>query len=87
MLKNLVGRRHKRVDASSEAFTAVMFHVDVFCVMTPCCVVLGHQRFRRPICRSEDGGSTDLRNVGVLKQQASQHRRPRREISMKISEG
>jgi len=32
-------------DASFEAFTAVMFHVEVFWIVTPCNVV-GYQRFR-----------------------------------------
>jgi hypothetical protein len=33
---------------SSEAFTAVMFQVEVFCVVTPCIVLVGYIRFRGP---------------------------------------
>jgi hypothetical protein len=35
---------------SFEDFTAMMFHGEVFCVMTPCSVVVGYQRFRGPCC-------------------------------------
>jgi len=35
---------------SFEAFTAVMFQVEVFWVVTPCNVVVGYQRFRGPCC-------------------------------------
>jgi hypothetical protein len=31
-----------------EAFTAVIFQVEVFCVVTTCRVVVGYQRFRGP---------------------------------------
>jgi hypothetical protein len=37
-------------DASFEAFTAVMFQVEVFWVMMPCSVVVGYQRFEGPCC-------------------------------------
>jgi len=43
---------HKERDAGFVAFTAVMFHIEVLWVVTPCSVMLG--------CQGEDGGSTDL---------------------------
>jgi hypothetical protein len=50
--------------ASFEAFTAMIFLVEVFWLVTPCSVVVG-------------GGIMDLRNVGILPQHytASQTRR------------
>jgi len=36
--------------ASFEAFTAVLFQVDVIWVETPCSVVVGYQRFRGQCC-------------------------------------
>jgi hypothetical protein len=33
-----------------EAFTEVMFQVEVFRIVTPCSVVVGYQRFRGPCC-------------------------------------
>jgi hypothetical protein len=36
------------IHASFEAFTAVMFQVDVFWVVTPCSVVVGYKLFRGP---------------------------------------
>jgi hypothetical protein len=33
-----------------EAFTAVMFQVEIFWVVTPCCVVVGYQDFGEPCC-------------------------------------
>jgi hypothetical protein len=50
--------------------------VEVFGVLTPCCVVVGYHRFH-----PEDRGSMDLRNVGIPPQHytVSQHRRPRLE--------
>jgi hypothetical protein len=38
--------------ANFEAFTAVMFQVEVFWVVTPCGVVVGYRRFRGPCCLS-----------------------------------
>jgi hypothetical protein len=38
------------MDASFEAFTGVMFQVEVFWVVTPCSVVVGYQNFRSPWC-------------------------------------
>jgi hypothetical protein len=35
---------------SFEALTAVMFHVEVFWVVTLCIVVIGYQRFGGPCC-------------------------------------
>jgi hypothetical protein len=53
-------------------------HVCVFWVVTPSSVVVGYQRFRGPYCLhlncslpievSEDGGSMELCNVGILPQ-------------------
>jgi hypothetical protein len=37
-----------KVKVSFEAFTAVMFHVEVFWVLTPYDGVIGYQRFRGP---------------------------------------
>jgi hypothetical protein len=36
--------KYKAHDASFEAFTVVMFHVEV------CCIVVGYQHFRDPCC-------------------------------------
>jgi hypothetical protein len=58
--------------ASVEAFTAVMFQVEVFWIMTPCNVVVGYQRFGGPWClhlQSEGGGR--LRQHGPLKRWCS----------------
>jgi hypothetical protein len=55
--------------------------------MTPCSVVLGYRCFESLSCfHPEDGGSMDLRNVGILQQHftALQHRRPRREKSKNV---
>jgi hypothetical protein len=35
-------------DARFEAFTAVIFQLEVFWVVTPCSVVVGYQRFGGP---------------------------------------
>jgi len=37
-------------DASFDVFTAVMFQVEVFWVVTKCNIVVGYQRFRGPWC-------------------------------------
>jgi len=44
----------------SEVFVAVKIQVSVSCVVMPCSVVVGYQRFK--------GGSMDLRNTGILPQ-------------------
>jgi hypothetical protein len=61
---------------------AVLFQVEVFCVVMLCSVVVGKQRFRGPL-HLEDGGSMDLCNIGILPQHnmASKPRRPQPEIS------
>jgi hypothetical protein len=49
--------------ASFEAYTAVIFQVEVFWVVTPCSVVAGYQHFRGPCChhlQGDDEGSMDL---------------------------
>jgi hypothetical protein len=49
--------------ARFEAFTAVMFQVEVLWVVTPCSIVVGYQCFRVPCYlhfQGEDGGSVDL---------------------------
>jgi hypothetical protein len=53
-----------------------MFQVDVFCIVTPCNVVVGYQCFRGPCCLHLQG------EVGIPPQHytASQPRRPRLEI-------
>jgi hypothetical protein len=64
-------------------FTAVKIQVDVIWVVTPCSVMVHYQRFGGPCCLhlqgevSEDGGSIDLWNVGILPQHytASQPRK------------
>jgi hypothetical protein len=38
------------LDENSETFTAVVFQVEAFCVVTPSGVVLGYQRFKGPCC-------------------------------------
>jgi hypothetical protein len=59
-------------------FTAVIFQVEVFWVVTPCSVVVRYHYFRGPrflhfqsevtSLHPEDGGSMDLRKIGVLPQ-------------------
>jgi hypothetical protein len=46
---------YRILGARFEIFTAVMFHVEVFCVMTPCSVVVGYQRFGGPCCHHLQG--------------------------------
>jgi len=69
------------IGVSLEIFTAVMFQAEVFWVVTPCNIVVRYQRFGDPYSLQDpqDGGSMDLRNVGILPQHytASQLRRPR----------
>jgi len=38
------------VSRSFEAFTALIFQVEVFCVVTPCSIVVGYQRYKGPCC-------------------------------------
>jgi len=72
--------------ANFGAFMAVIFQSEI-CAVTLCSVVVGYQRFRGPCCVhlqvrwSEDEGSMDLWNVGILSQHytASQPRRHRLE--------
>jgi hypothetical protein len=61
-------------DQSFEAFLAVMFQVEIFCVVTSCIIVVGYQRFRGPCCLHF---SMNLWNFGILPQHytASQPRR------------
>jgi hypothetical protein len=40
----------KLFNATFEAFTAVIFQVEVFWVVTPCGVLIGYQRFRSTCC-------------------------------------
>jgi len=47
-----------------------MFHLEVWLV-TPCRVVVGYQFLRGLHIHPEDGGSMDLRNVGILQQKYS----------------
>jgi hypothetical protein len=50
-------------DARFEAFTTVIFQVEVFWAVTPWSVVAGYQRFRDPCwpyLQAEVGGSMDL---------------------------
>jgi hypothetical protein len=47
-------------NAIFEAFTAVMFQVEMFLVVTPCSVVLGYQRFRGPRCLRLQGKVTGM---------------------------
>jgi hypothetical protein len=54
---------------SFEAFTALIFQVEVFCVVTRCSVVVGYQRFRGPCClhlQTEDDGNMDVWEFGTL---------------------
>jgi hypothetical protein len=43
-----------RLDTSFEAFTVMMFQVEVFWVVTLCSVVVGHQRFKGQRCLKLD---------------------------------
>jgi len=49
-------------DARFEIFTALMFQVEVFCIVTPCGFVVGYQRHRGLCCLhlQGEGGSMDL---------------------------
>jgi len=64
-------QRNRAINARYEAFTAVTFQVEVFWHVTRCVAA--------SILHPEDGGSTVLRNVGILPQQYTtpQPRRPR----------
>jgi len=42
--------------ASLEAFTAVIFYVEIFGIVTPCIAVVVFQRFRGPCCLYLQGG-------------------------------
>jgi hypothetical protein len=46
--------------ASFEAFTATMFQVEVFWVMTSCSVVGGYQRVRDPCCLHLQGEVAEM---------------------------
>jgi len=65
-----------------EAFTVVMFQVNIFWAAMPYSAVVGCQHFRGPCClhlQGEiDGSSMDIWNVSILPQQhtASQPRGP-----------
>jgi len=51
-----------------------MFNVEVLWVVTPCNVMVGHQRFRGQCClhlHAEDGRSMDLWKVGIPPQNYS----------------
>jgi len=54
------------VYASFEAFTAVMFQVQVFWIVTPYIVVVGYQRFRGPCCLHRWYPTTSLRGFTTL---------------------
>jgi hypothetical protein len=63
--------------ATFEVLTVVKIQVEVFWVVTPCGVAVGH--VVAPILTPEDGSKMVLRNVGILPQHytVSQHRRAR----------
>jgi hypothetical protein len=48
------------VNASSEAFIVVMFQVDIFWIVTPCSVVVGHLCFRDPCFLNVEGEVTRI---------------------------
>jgi hypothetical protein len=52
------------LNLSFEVFTAVMFQVDVFWVMTLCSVVVGYQRFGGPCCLHLQG-EVDRKKNGI----------------------
>jgi len=45
-----------------------MFQGEVFWVVSPCSVAVGHQRFGGPSCHPEDGGSMVFLNISILPQ-------------------
>jgi len=65
----------------------IRIQVEVFCILTPCSAVVGCQYFRGPWCinfqieSTEDLGSVDFWNVGILPQLYAdlERRRPRLE--------
>jgi hypothetical protein len=61
------------------AFTAVMFQVEVFSVMKPCSFVVGYQRFRASCCLHLQGDVAGIGKNGMNHYTASQPRRPRLE--------
>jgi hypothetical protein len=69
---------------SFQAFTMVIFEDEVFRVVTPCSVVLGHRRFRGPCCLRLQGEVT----TGISPQHytASETRRPRLRTDNILSE-
>jgi len=42
---------------------AVIFQVEVLCVVTPCCVVLGHRRFRGTCCLHVQGENSTIQQI------------------------
>jgi hypothetical protein len=58
--------------AKFEVITLVKIQIVVFCVVTPCSVAVGYQRFGGPCCLelqsfyTENEGSTVFKNVGYL---------------------
>jgi len=51
----------KLYNTSFEAFTAVMFQVEVFWVVTQCSVMVGYQPFRGPCCLHLQPEDLDLK--------------------------
>jgi len=72
-------------------FMMVKFGVEVFCIVTPCNVVIVYQRFKGTCCLhlqgEVKGGSTDLWNIGFLPQHCmvSQTRRPQLELFLIVT--
>jgi len=57
-------------DANFEAFTVVMFQVEVFLALTPGSVVVGYQRFQRSVLPPSSGYPTTTLN-GVTTRKTS----------------
>jgi hypothetical protein len=62
---------------SFEAFTAVMFQVEVYWVVTPCSVVAGYQRFGGPCCLHLQD-EVKLETVQISETMVSNHNTKRR---------
>jgi hypothetical protein len=63
--------RNRHTDGRFEAFTAVMFLVEVFWVVTPCSVVVGYQRFGGPSCLHLQGNDRTPTTVQFSASQSS----------------
>jgi hypothetical protein len=67
-------------DGRYDVFTAVKIQVEVFWVVTPCCVVIAYQRFGGPCCLQLQGDA-QMGAAWSSQQLVSYHSTPRRRNS------